>query len=159
MNKSILSYQTGDVKNKFDSVQQLDAMLEKYFSLLDAPAELERLVQASSSSEWRGLPGAEAKTKIQKNLDNLAGLLARGGKKKDHFKKHAILDFDKRFVVQMEESGLHWGGHYGDMMHFDMRTTGVGFYIEKARLDYGAKVNTLAKRLLAEKKYGTHSPT
>jgi len=168
MNKPILSYQQGYAKDKFDRVQQLDAMLEKYFGLLDAPAELERLVQASSSSEWSELSGAKAK--IQKNLDTLAGYLARSGKKKDYFrkgeildlkdyfKKHAILDFDKRFVVQMEESGLSWGGHYGDMMHFDMRAKGVGSYIEKARLDYAKKVKNLAKRLLEEKKYGAHSP-
>jgi len=154
MNKPTLVYKHGQ---GFDSVQHLDTMLEKYFSLLGAPTELERLVQDSSSSEWRGLSGADAKTKIQKNLDNLAGLLERG-KHKDYFKKHAILDFDKRFVVQMEELGLSWGGHYGDMMHFDMRTSGVGFYIEKARLAYIKKVNDLALRLFKEKKYGTHPP-
>lgn len=158
MNKPVLVYKQGYEKDKFDKVQQLDAMLEKYFSLLDAPAELERMVQASSSSEWRRLSGADAMKKIQKNLNNLAGLLARGDEK-DYFKKHAILDFDKRFVLQMEESGLHWGGHYGDMMHFDMRTTGVGIYIEKARLAYAKKVKDLAQRLFKEKKYGTHSPT
>jgi len=158
MNKQVLVYKQGYEKDKFDKVQQLDAMLEKYFSLLDAPAELERLVQVSSSSEWSGLSGADAMKKIQKNLNNLAGLLARGDEK-DYFKKHAILDFDKRFVLQMEELGLNWGGHYGDMMHFDMRTTGVGIYIEKARLAYAKKVKDLSQRLFKENKYGTHSPT
>ncbi len=159
MNQPTLTYQKGYAKNKFDSVQQLDTVLETYFSLLDQPTEMARLVQVSTSSEWRGLSPADAKAKIQKNLDNLAGLLARGGKKKDYFKKHAILDFDKRFVVQMEELGLTWGGHYGDMMHFDMRTIGVGLYIEKARMAYAKKVKDLALQFFKEKNYGTHSPT
>jgi len=158
MNQPTLSYQKGYAKNKFDSLQQLDTMLEKYFSLLDKPAELEQLVQASPSSEWRGLSVVDAKLKIQKNLDNLASLLARGGKKKTYFKQHALLDFDKRFVVQMEELGLNWGGHYGDTMHFDMRAIGVGLYIEKARLAYAKKVKDLAQRLFKEKRYGTYSP-
>jgi hypothetical protein len=158
MNRPTLSYQQGYAKDKFDSVQRLDALLETYFALLDQPAELARLVQASTSSEWNGLSAPEARTKIQKNLDNLAGLLARGGTRRDYFKQHAILDFDKRFVVQMEELGLSWGGHYGDMMHFDMRTVGVGLYVEKARYAYAKKVKDLAKRLFNEKKYGTHSP-
>jgi hypothetical protein len=171
MNKPTLVYQSGYAKDKFDSVQQLDAMLEKYFSLLDAPAELEQVLKASTSSDWRGLSLAQAQAKIQKNLDDLARSLARGGKakgyfkkgevldKKEYFKKHGILDFDKRFVVQMEALGLSWGGHYGDMMHFDMRTTGVGAYIEKARLSYKKRVNALAQKHFGEKNYGTHSPT
>ena len=58
----------------------------------------------------------------------------------------------------MEELGLNWGGHYGDMMHFDMRTIGVGIYIEKARLAYAKKVKELAQRLFKEKRYGTYPP-
>jgi hypothetical protein len=170
LNKPTLVYQSGYAKDKFDSVQQLDAMLEKYFSLLDAPTELEQVLKASTSSDWRGLSLKQAQTKIQKNLDDLARSLARVGKvkgyfkkdeildKKEYFKKHGILDFDKRFVVQMEALGLNWGGHYGDMMHFDMRTTGVGAYIEKARLAYAKKVKDLARKYFNEKNYGTHSP-
>jgi hypothetical protein len=59
----------------------------------------------------------------------------------------------------MEEMGLSWGGHYGDMMHFDMRTVGVGLYVEKARMAYAGKAKALARRLFDENKYGTHSPS
>jgi hypothetical protein len=160
MNKPTLLYKRGSKLNSaqlFDSVQIIDSMLEKYFSLLDVPADLEQLVRTSSSSEWHGLSIVDAKAKIQKNLDNLASYLARGSKEnKNYFKKHAILDFDKRFVVQMEESGLNWGAHYGDMMHFDMREIGVGKYIEKARVTYKNKAEKLAERLFKEKKYGSH---
>ncbi len=155
MNQPILVYEKGYAKNKFDSIQQMDAVLETYFSLLDKPDELVRLVQASTSSEWRDLTPNIAKTKIEKNLHNLANLLSRGNNK-DHFKRHAILDLDKRFVEAMEHKGLYWGGHYGDMMHFDMRGAGVGYYIEKARLDYSGKAKRMAKKLVADKKYGSH---
>jgi hypothetical protein len=159
MNKPTLPYKKGnklDSAQLFDTVQIIDSMLEKYFSLLDVPADLEQLVRTSSSSEWRGLSIVDAKAKIQKNLDNLASYLVRGGKNKDYFKKHAILDFDKRFVLHMEKSGLNWGAHYGDMMHFDMREIGVGRYIEKARVTYKNKAEKLSEHLFKEKKYGSH---
>ena len=155
MNQPVLVYQKGYAKNKFDTVQQMDAVLERYFGLLDKPNELAQLGQASASSEWRVLTFDKAKAKIEKNLHNLAGLLARGANK-DYFKAHAILDLDKRFVEAMEVKGLYWGGHYGDMMHFDMRGKNVGYYIEKARLDYSGKAKTLAKKLFIEKKYSSH---
>ena len=68
------------------------------------------------------------------------------------------MDFDKRFVAGMEAMKFDLGGHYGDMMHFDMRKTGVGYYIDKARKGYAAKVKNQAARLLKEKKYGEHPP-
>lgn len=158
MNTDILTYEKntkGKFKDRFDYMQALDTLLENYFKLPDNTAELERHIRNSQSSVWRGQSLADAKAIIQKNLNNLAGFLARG-KLKDYFKKHAILDFDKRFVVGMEAMGFDWGGYYGDMMHFDMRKTGVGYYIEKARKEYGAKVKNQAKYLLKEKKYGEH---
>jgi hypothetical protein len=143
----------------FDKVQQIDVMLEKYFSLLDTPDRLSSFLQASSSAEWHGLSVADARTKIQKNLSNLAGYLERVGKCGiPFFKKHGILDFDKLFVLQMTEQGLHWGATYGDMMHFDMRSSGVGKYIHLAIWAYKEKVKNLADRLFNEKRYGTHSP-
>jgi hypothetical protein len=143
--------------DRFDYVAALDDTIENYFKLLDDAAALERYLQSSRSSDWRGLSVEKAREKIQKNLGNLAKLLARKDHK-DYFKQHAILDFDKRFVIGMEKLGLHWGGHYGDMMHFDMRTTGVGAYIEKARLAYAKRVKDLARKYFNEKNYGTHSP-
>jgi hypothetical protein len=161
MNEPVLRYKhlseskSDTVQQIFGRVQQIDAVLEKYFSLLDMPERLSSYLQASSSSEWRGLSAADARARIHKNLTNLAGFLSRD---KNYFKKHGILDFDKRFVLQMTEQGLDWGASYGDMMHFDMRSSGVGKYINLARLAYARKVKDLAKRLFNEKRYGTHSP-
>jgi hypothetical protein len=161
MNTEILTYKKdvikGNFKDRFDYVQALDTVLENYFKLLDSPGELARYLRDSRSSAWRKLTLAEAKTRIQNHLKNLAGLLARG-KYKDYFKKNAILNFDKRFVAGMEAMGLHWGGHYGDMMHFDMRRAGVGYYIEKARIEYSKRVREQAMYLLKEKKYGEYTP-
>jgi hypothetical protein len=160
MNTEILAYKKetrGKFKDRFDYVQALDTVLENYFKLLDSPTELLKYLRDSQSSDWRRLTLSEAKTKIQSNLNNLAGFLARG-KYKGYFKKNAILNFDKRFVVGMEAMGLHWGGHYGDMMHFDMRPTGVGYYIEKARIAYSKNVKEQARYLLREKKYGEYTP-
>jgi hypothetical protein len=117
MNTDILTYEKntkGKFKDRFDYMQALDTLLENYFKLLDNTAELERHIRNSQSSVWRGQSLADAKAIIQKNLNNLAGFLARG-KLKDYFKKHAILDFDKRFVVGMEAMGFDWGGYYGEI--------------------------------------------
>jgi hypothetical protein len=143
--------------DRFDFIQALDGVIENYFKLLDDPPALESCLQSSQSPDWHGLSVKDAMQRIQKNLDNLAGFLARKSYK-DYFKKHAILDFDKRFVTGMERMGLHWGGDYGDMMHFDLRKTGVGFYIEQARNEYAGKVQRQAARLYKEKKYGEYSP-
>ena len=142
--------------HRFDYIQALDNTIENYFKLLDDAPALERYLQAAKSPDWSGLTAKKASEKIQKNLDNLSGLLARKSYK-DYFKKHAILNFDKRFVTGMENMKLHWGGDYGDMMHFDMRSTGVGYYIEKARNEYAGKVAKQAARLYKKKKYGEHS--
>jgi hypothetical protein len=154
MNGLVLVYKH-ETESNFDRVQQIDAIVEKYFNLLDAPEEFSSYLQSSSSSEWRRLSAADARTRIQKNLANLAGYM---GRNIEYFKKHGILDLDKRFVLQMTEQGLDWGASYGNMMHFDMRSSGVGKYINVARLGYARKVEDLAKRLFNEKRYGTHSP-
>jgi|RhiMetdeSRZDD1v2_1073273.scaffolds.fasta_scaffold181354_2 hypothetical protein len=172
LNKPRLEYTKvgGGAAKLFDKIQELDATLERYFGLLGSPGDLQSATQRSQSSEWNGLSPAQARRRIQKDLDGLAGALHRTGTadgyfkkdealdKKEYFKKHAILDFDKRFVVDMEKGGLHWGAAYGDMMHFDMRSSGVGAYIEKARLAYSGAVKALAKKHLSNKQYGTHAP-
>jgi hypothetical protein len=144
----------------FDSIQNLDSLLEKYFALLDSPAELEQLAAKSQAAEWRGLSSAAAREKIQKHLDGLAPLVARGDTKKakykNYFKQHGILNFDKRFVTQMEALGMHWGGEYGDMMHFDLRRTGVGYYIQEARSLYRQQARDQARSFYNQKSYGPH---
>lgn len=148
----------GKFKDRFDYIQAMDSLLERYFGLLDDQTGLDRYL--SGSSEWRMLSTEAAKQKIQTDLDELSGAVERGDakddKRKDYFKKHAILDFDKRFVLGMERMGLSWGGHYGDMMHFDMRNTGVGAYISRGIAQYQKDVNSLAESLFSKEKYGVY---
>lgn len=155
-NTPILSYIEGYKKEQFDTIQQLNTVLKSYFNLLDDSTALEQYLRTSQSPKWRKLSPIEAKEKIQKNLDKLAVLLGRGGKRKDYFKKHGILNFDKRFIVGMEKMGLYWGAHYGDIMHFDMRQ-GIGKYINNARKEYSKSANRKAKSLFKDGKYGQHN--
>lgn len=160
----VLTYKkdmSSDIKNRFDFIQTLDNLLERYFGLLDNQTALEQW--RSNSPEWKTRSSEDAKTRIQKDLDWLSAVLERDDdakkkyKRKDYFKKHAILNFDKTFVVGMEQTGLYWGGHYGDMMHFDMRNTGVGNFIRQAIGQYKRKVNDLAKNLYDQKKFGVYT--
>ena len=169
MHTTALSYAqqvTGKFKDRFDYVQERDSLLEKYFALLDDTSELERYRQ--SAPAWKSRSLDEARTRIEKDLEWLSGVLERGDKfnpkkkkwqykRKAYFKQHAILSFDKTFVLGMEKSGLYWGGNYGDMMHFDMRNIGLGKYLEKARLDFVGKVAAQAKALFKDKKTGTYT--
>jgi hypothetical protein len=154
-NTPIPSYTEGYKKEQFDTIEKLNKLLKSYFSLLDDLTALQQYLKSSQSPLWHKLSPLEAKDKIQKHLDKLAGLLVRGGKRKEYFKKHGILNFDKRFVVGMEKMGLYWGAHYGDIMHFDLRQ-GIGKYINAARNEYRKAVNRKAKSLFAAGKYGQH---
>ncbi len=167
LNTTLLTYKTGTPeKFRFDYVQELDGVLEKYFSLLDELTALERYRLASPT--WRSRSLEEVRLSIKKDLELLSQALARGPEcdkkkcdytKQNYFKQHAILNFDKRFVIGMESLGLYWGGHYGDMMHFDMRNTGIGSYINKAIGRYVTNLKNQAAPLFKAGKYGRYVPT
>ncbi|HEX8195482.1 MAG TPA: M15 family metallopeptidase [Pyrinomonadaceae bacterium] len=162
MKRAALTYKKdmkAKIKDRFDFLRELDSLLEQYFALLDDETKLEQF--RADSNEWKLRSLAEAKTRIQNDLNWLSGMLERGDtkkyKRKDYFKKNAILNFDKTFVVAMEQNGFFWGGRYGDMMHFDMRYTGVGNYITQAIAKYKININNLIKSLLDKKTYGTYT--
>jgi hypothetical protein len=148
----------GKFNDRFDYIQAMDILLERYFGLLDDQTGLERY--RSGSSAWRTLSIEAAKKKVQTDLDVLSGALDRGDtkdyKRKDYFKKNAILNFDKRFVLGMEQMGLYWGGHYGDMMHFDLRNAGAGDYVRRGISQYQKSVDSLAESLFSEGKSGAY---
>jgi hypothetical protein len=148
----------GKFNDRFDYIQAMDILLERYFGLLDDQTGLERY--RSGSSAWRTLSIEAAKKKVQTDLDVLSGALERGDtkdyKRKDYFKKNAILNFDKRFVLGMERMGLYWGGHYGDMMHFDLRNAGAGDYVRRGISQYQKSVDSLAESLFSEGKSGAY---
>jgi hypothetical protein len=165
-NTAALEYRKG---SSFDAIQRCDTVLEQYFAMATNPADL-RLRLPASTGQWRSKPSrggmstawssltVEAAARcIEDDITTLGTLVARGGNLAE-FRARAILDFDKRFVTEMQRHGMNWGGSYGDMMHFDMRSAGVGVYIQRARLQYKANANALARRLYGEKRYGPHTP-
>lgn len=158
----------GTVPAAYDEVQLLDKLLEQYFALLDDPATLRVQTVAATRTPWKGMDVTAARQIIEKDLNELAQRLARGVTRnprthritsdlRPYFKAHGLLDFDKRFVLAMVNGGLHWGAMYGDVMHFDMRSSGVGRYIEQARNEYAARARTALNAHFKAKEYGYHS--
>lgn len=129
----------------YDEISKLDKLLEKYFALTDKPASLkERIDLAKEGSPWKKMNAQKALDTIKTDLTNLATKLARGNKK-EVIQKGGILDLPKEFVTAMIDGGLSWGGFYGDMMHFDMRTIGAGKKIQQERIRYQHEKNAEAK--------------
>jgi hypothetical protein len=142
--------------DRYDAVARLDSLLERYFALQDNVVQLTALTAAATRKPWAGKTLPQALALVTADLKRLSSKLARGDQRA-HFKTHAILDFDKRFVQGMENGGLHWGGEYGDIMHFDMRKSGPGLHVQAARQAYAAKAKALARKFRDEKSYGGHA--
>lgn len=151
-----LTFTYGHGAAHYDVVARLDQLLESYFALLDSATALRTALTAATRAPWRGMSERAARIKIQGDLDRAAAKASRLGWKKPHFKSRALLDFDRRLVVAMTNAGLDWGAWYGDMMHFDMRTNGVGAYIETAKEAHKSKAGRQYDRLLAARDYGYH---
>jgi len=147
----------------YDVVERLDQLLEQYFALLDDAPGLQTKIAAATRGEWRGVTAAKARRRIQADVDNLSVALVRrrhkrtGADLRPYFKTHAILNFDKRLVVAMDNASVDWGARYGDMMHFDMRTAGVGAYILRAIGEHKAKAERQMNAKLAAQEHGYHT--
>lgn len=135
----------------FDGHSVADKQLELYFSLLDNDEKLKSYLEASESRKWKTISVRRAKSIIKKDYKAFAKQSSRNRntREKANFKKEAIMDLDKRFVMSMGEVGLDWGGKYGDMMHFDMRFTGIGKKIQAVK--YNGSVRRLKARLKRER--------
>ncbi|HZI54031.1 MAG TPA: N-acetylmuramoyl-L-alanine amidase, partial [Chitinophagaceae bacterium] len=116
----------------YDVYSAINSVLTRYLTLLNNDSLLQYAIDHTSSAEWKSIPLVKAKVKIQKDLDTLATALVRWTKREE-LKTKGFLNLSKTFVEGMQKGGLDWGGsRYGDMMHFDMRTTGVGKRIHDA---------------------------
>lgn len=116
----------------YDSYFSINSALTRYFKIMNDDAMLQQALNTTASSEWKSRNLAVAKAKIQKDLDTLATALVRWTKR-DQLRNNGFLNLSKEFVDGMVAGGLDWGGAgYGDMMHFDMRITGVGKKIHDA---------------------------
>ncbi|CAN5843418.1 hypothetical protein BH11BAC4_BH11BAC4_07660 [soil metagenome] len=116
----------------YDDYVKINAVLTRYLKLLDDDTLLQQTLSITTSTEWQARNLVAAKAKIQNDLDTLATALVRWTKRTE-LKNNGFLNLSKAFVDGMIAGGLDWGGSgYGDMMHFDMRTTGIGKRIHDA---------------------------
>jgi hypothetical protein len=136
-----------DMADTYDNMSKIDKGFEVYFGMGNGnkDTELKTFLDSTKDPFWKGKTLDEAKAVIEKDLDICTQWWVRTGKKKtDIIRKGGIMDLDRRLVMSMGEVGLDWGGKYGDMMHFDMRQTGLG------RKLYNAKHNKDVKKKKAE---------
>jgi len=119
----------------YDQYAWLNKLLVSYLTLTDAgnDSKLSGLLTVTTSSDWKGRTIEEAGKKIQADLDKLALSVDRWGYR-ELFKKKGFLNISREFVngVKLDRGGAR----YGDMMHFDMRTVGVGIKIANGINEY-----------------------
>lgn len=128
-----------DYNLSYDTYASINKFLISYLTLIDSKNErkLSGFLNATTSNDWKGSDIAEAIKLIQADLDKLALSVDRWGHK-DLLKEKGFLNFSKEFVEGVK---LNWGAWYGDMMHFDMRTVGLGINIEQAKNKYISNKN------------------
>ena len=116
----------------YDVYRTINDALTRYLKIMDDDSMLQAALKSTANSEWKSRSLSSAKEKIKKDLEKLATALVRWSERED-LKTKGFIDLSKQFVDGMVAGGLNWGGSgYGDMMHFDMRTTGVGKKIHDA---------------------------
>ena len=151
INGKAMAYRHG---MSYDQLAEMDKTLETYFSYLDKPDQLKTQLSATTVSPWKGMDVKTATSKVQADLNSLAPMWERAkSAQTDVIRRGGFMDFKKEFV---EGIGLDWGGStYGDMMHFDMRNTGIGKKIHDKIEEYKQE-----KAREAERKYqAEHPPT
>lgn len=108
-------------------------LLKTYFSFLDKAnlaALQQKLDEAKTNkiSPWRHYSPSKARKIIRADLRRAARAWSRRSSK---LKETGYTNFSKDLIMGMD---LHWGGTYGDMMHFDMRNKGTGKTIDDCRM-------------------------
>ncbi len=147
-----------DMATTYDNMSAIDKGFETYFGLgLDTKdAELKTFLDSTKDPAWKGKTTDEARAIINNDLDVLSQWWDRKDKKKDEsemIRTNGIMDLDRRMVLSMGEVGLDWGGKYGDMMHFDMRNTGIGIKLRQAKYmeDVKTKKGEMTEEMKADK--------
>ncbi len=117
-----------------ENVMKLDKMVESYFSLLNPEndAQLQQLLNKSTSSRWQGKTTEEARQQINEDLINCGKIWRRNSKKDlEVIKKGGITNLSENLIRGID---LYWGGMFGDIMHFDLRHRGIGARIYQLAL-------------------------
>lgn len=110
----------------FEAQQDYDVLLEEYFALLDLDDQALTARTKDAGGNWAGKSATEARAMINKDLDTLAQAwhgMSKWEDNRERIKSEGLMNFSEELVGGL---GLHWGAQYGDLMHFDMRNTGVG---------------------------------
>ena len=131
----------------YEDIAALDATLTEYFRLLDDETALSDRLTAATAPPWRRMSVANAQRRIRADLTRVADLWARTDPgQRQVIQSGGFLDLSEALVQGMEMS---WGGTYGDMMHFDLRTDGGD----------GQRIQGAIQRYLARQRRAAAEPT
>lgn len=125
----------------YDELRVLNNHFLKYFSYLKDHTALQARLDAAPANtwgkekkvSWKGMSLSDALKLIQKDLEEISK--AWQGHRSDPqkiFSTYGFLNQSREFVKGMVDHGMDWGAWYGDIMHFDMRTSGSGLKIAGA---------------------------
>jgi hypothetical protein len=152
----------------YDELRVLNNHFLQYFAYLKDHAALQARLDAAPANtwgkkvkvSWKGMSLNDALKLIKKDLTEISNAWkGRRSNPEEIFSKYGFLNQSRELVKGMVEHGMDWGAWYGDIMHFDMRTTGVGLKIGRAIGRYSSKktaeavVKYKAKQAAVQKEY------
>lgn len=138
----------------YDELHALNVYFKQYFAYLDDHTALQARLTAAESGFWKGKSLTAAIKLIQKDLKEIsAAWKGTRSNPQQIFKTSGFLNQSRALVKGLVENGMDWGARYGDIMHFDMRTSGAGLKISGALSRYKAK-----KKAEALTKYKAEHP-
>lgn len=132
----------------YDDLRTLNNHFLQYFAYLKDHTALQARLDAAPANtwgkkvkvSWKGMSLNDALKLIKKDLTEISNAWkGRRSNPEDIFSRYGFLNQSKELVKGMVEHGMDWGAWYGDIMHFDMRTTGVGLKIGRAIGRYSSK--------------------
>ncbi|MRG43830.1 hypothetical protein GFS24_01825 [Chitinophaga sp. SYP-B3965] len=138
----------------YDQLRELNNHFILYFSYLkDHTALQARLDVAPANTwgkdkkvSWQGMSLSDAVALIQKDLREISKAWQGTRTEPEKiFSASGFLSHSREFVKGMVDHGMDWGAWYGDIMHFDMRTTGSGAKMISAIGRYKNKKTAEAK--------------
>lgn len=162
---------TAQYMKLYDDLRVLNNHFLQYFAYLKDHAALQARLDVAPANtwgkkvkvSWKGMSLQDALKLIRKDLTEISNAWkGRRSNPEAIFSKYGFLNQSRELVKGMVEHGMDWGAWYGDIMHFDMRTTGVGLKIDRAIARYSSKkkaeaaVKYKAKQAAVKKELAVH---
>lgn len=125
----------------YDELRALNNHFLKYFSYLKDHTALQARLDAAPANtwgkekkvSWKGMSLSDALKLIRKDLEEISkAWQGHRTNPQKIFSTYGFLNQSREFVKGMVDNGMDWGAWYGDIMHFDMRTSGSGLKIAGA---------------------------